>query len=181
VFGLAAAPARSEPPAGVESWLPRLRVGLWVQVEGPLTSAGVVEAAEIKILDGELDEWQIESYVAAVDADRGTLMTTLGLPVVVTLKTLMKGPKKKDRVTFAFVGVDDKVEVEGKLQKDGTMLADELEVEKSKKRDPDLAPVNEHEIRGRIEKVDAARYQVVLLGFTVQLSDKTRNKTSFVE
>jgi len=176
-----AAPARSQQTAGIDGWFPRLREGIWVEVEGALVAERLVEATEIKIFDGELDEWQIETYVASVDVERGTLMTTLGVPVLTTPKTLMKGPKKKDRITFAFVGVDDKVEVEGKPQRDGSMVADEVEIEKSKKRKPDLVPSNEHEIRARIEKVDAAKLQIVLMGFTVQLTDLTRNKTPFVE
>lgn len=174
-------PQASPPPAELQSWFPRLRPGIWVEVQGALTAERFIEADKIKILDGELDECQIETYVASVDAERGTLMTTLGIPVVSTPKTLMKGPKKKDHITFEFVGVDDNVEIEGKLQSDGTMLADEVEVEKSKKRKPELVTENDHEIRARIDNVDAGQHRIVLMGFTVQLSDKTRNKTPFVE
>jgi hypothetical protein len=178
-------PQASQPPAsqpaGMQSWFPRLRPGMWVEVEGALTAERFVEAAKIKIYDGELDESQIETYVASVDTERGTLMTTLGIPVVSTPKTLMKGPKERDQITFAFVGVDDNVEIEGKLQNDGTMLADEVEVEKSKKRKPDLVVKNKHEIRARIDSVDVERHRIVLMGLTVQLNDNTRNKTPFFE
>lgn len=178
---LCAVPARSEEGAEIESWFPRLREGMWVKVEGELMAAGFLEATEIKILDGELDEWQIETYVASVDSAGAELMTTLGVRVLATPKTQMKGHQSKGHTTFAFVGADDQIEAEGKPQKDGALLADELEVERSKKKRPDFVPKNEHEVRARIERVDAANLQVILMGLTVQLSDKTRNKTPFVE
>jgi len=175
------AEAHSEQKEGIETWFPRLRQGMWVEIEGALVSERFIDATKIKILDGELDEWQIETYVATVNYEKGTVMTTMGVPVLTTIKTQMKGPKKKDRITFAYVSIEDKVEVEGKPQRDGSMVANEFEIEKSKRRKPDLVPKNEHEIRGRIEKVDAEKRQIVLMGFTVQLSDQTRNKTPFVE
>jgi hypothetical protein len=154
---------------------------MWVKVEGALTTTAFVEATEIKILDGELDEWQIETYVASVDSAGSELVTTLGVRVLATPKTQMKGHQSKGHTTFAFVGAGDKIEAEGKPQKDGTLLADELDVERSKKKQPDLVVKNEHEIVARIEGLDPDKFQVVLMGITVQLSDETRSKTPFVE
>jgi hypothetical protein len=167
--------AQEEPP--IESWFPKLRTGMWIEVDGALTPDRVLEATVIKLLDGELDEWQIETNVLSVDTKRRTIMSTFGMLFVSTSKTVLKGPKK-GAIDFSFFGVDDRIEVEGRLQKDGSLLADELEVEKSKKLKPDLVPKNHHQLRTRIESVDAEKLQITTMGIKVQLSAQTRNKTA---
>ncbi len=167
--------AQEEPP--IESWFPKLRAGMWIEVDGSLTPEGVLDAQVIKLLDGELDEWQIETNVLSVDMKRRTIQSTFGMLFVSTPKTVLKGPKN-EAVDFSFFGVDDRIEVEGRLQKDGSLLADELEIEKSKKQKSDLQVKNHHELRTRIESVDAENLQITTMGIKVQLSAQTRNKTA---
>ncbi len=172
-LGLLAGPVWA-PPADLESWFPRLRPGMWVEVEGGLVSVGVFVAKEIKILDGEPDEWQIETLVGTVDLPQLTLATRLGLRIVTTEKTECEGRKDEHDVSLADLAADDRVEVEGRLQKDGSLLADKIEIEK-----PVNPPKNEHELKARIEAVDADNRQVRLMGILVQCDEHTRIKTPF--
>ena len=168
-------PAQAADSALAE-WFPRLRVGMWVKVEGGRNPEGVLEATKIKIHDGELDEVEIESHVAEVDLVHTTLVTTLGVRVVANPSTKLKGPKQQRQVSFAFLEAGDRIDVEGQLQKDGSLLAEELDIEKSKRLRPDLELENKHELAARIESIDADKRRVVLLGIPVQLSERTRNK-----
>ena len=168
--------AQVETP--IDVWFPRLREGMWVEVKGALDAKGVLLAARLRVMDGERDEWEIETHVAAVDSTNMLVTTALGSRVVVTAKTELRGPGLNGGVPFAFLTVGDVVEVEGKPQKDGTMLADELKVEKSKRRKPDLQPSNEHELKARIESIAADKRQIVLMGITVQLDENTRHNSA---
>jgi hypothetical protein len=175
---LALLAAPSWAPPALESWFPRLRPGMWVEIEGALDSTGVLVASEIKILDGELDEWQLETLVGGVELARMTLSTQIGLRVVATEKTELEGPKGAGPVTFAAVGAGDRVEVEGRPQKDGSLLADRIEIEKPKHGSP---PKNEHELKARVEEVDGENRRLKLMGISVQCDARTRNKTKFVD
>lgn len=174
---VAGTPLAENRAAGLDSWFPRLREGMWIKVEGQRRTDGVLQATEIKILDGELDEWEIESYVAGVDLVHMKLSTTLGLDVVANAKTRLDGPDGQKSITFAFFEVGDKIEIEGQWQSDGTILAEDIDIEKSKRLQPDMVAKNKHEIRGRIDKLDATAHQVELVGITVQFDTDTKNKT----
>ncbi len=162
---------------GIDSWFPRLREGMWIKVEGERVDGGILRATEIKILYGELDEWEIESYIASIDPVRLQLGTTLGVEVLANAKTRFEGPKDKKNVTFAFFEVDDRVEIEGQLQNDGTFLAESIDIDKSKRLRPNMVVKNEHEIRARVDSIDADAHRVVLMGITVQFDDRTKDKS----
>jgi uncharacterized protein DUF5666 len=175
------APEQHMPEAGIDSWFRHLRVGVWVKVSGKLTPARVLDATKIKIMDGELDEVDVESFVESVDLVKMTVQTTLGIRVVATPTTDMDGPKHHHDVSFTFLAIGDRVDVEGQLQKDGSLVAEEIEIEKSKRLQPDYEPDNKHEITARIESIDAEKHRIVLLGIPVQLSETTRNKTPLLD
>jgi hypothetical protein len=160
----------------LESWFAHLREGMWIKVQGARNADGVLVAHEIRILDGELDEWEVESHITHVDDVRMSLSTTLGLQVVLDPKTRLEGPDEEN-VSFAFLEVDDRVEIEGQLQKDGTFLAEKIEIDESKRVNPEMHVENEHDIRGRIDSIQPEAHRVVLMGITVQFDAKTRNKT----
>lgn len=170
--------ALAQVEAPIDVWFPRLREGMWVEVKGALDPKGQLLASRLRVLDGERDEWEIETHVAAVDSLHMLITTALGNRVVVTAKTALRGPGNAGGVPFAFLVVGDVVEVEGKPQKDGSMLADELKVEKSKRRKPDLQPKNEHELKARIESITADKRQIVLMGLIVQLDENTRHNSA---
>jgi hypothetical protein len=68
----------------------------------------------------------------------------------------------------------DHVEAEGHMQKDKTLLASEIEIQKAGTPD-------EEELTGQVDSVDPAGRKLVLLGITVQFDDKTRNTTPEVD
>jgi uncharacterized protein DUF5666 len=181
VLWVAVVPAQPAPETGIDSWFRHLRVGVWVKVSGKLTPERVIDATKIKIMDGELDEVDVESFVESLDLVKMTVQTTLGIRVVATPTTDMDGPKHHHDVPFTFLSIGDRVDVEGQLQKDGSLVAEEIEIEKSKRVQPDYEPDNKHEITARIESVDAKKHRIVLLGIPVQLSETTRNKTPLLD
>jgi hypothetical protein len=102
---------------------------MWVKVEGQRTPDGILEATRVRVYDGELDEVAVETEVAAVDLVRMTLETTLGLRVLATPNTEIEGPSHRRHLVLAVVGVGDRVEVEGQLERDGS-LRPKIDIEK---------------------------------------------------
>lgn len=168
-LGTAAADTKG---ADLASQLARLRVGMWVKVEGQRSADGIVEASRLRVYDGERDEVEVETEVAALDLARMTLETTLGLRVVATASTEWEGPEHQRHVGLAGIGVGDRIEVEGRLDTDGSLRAEKIDIEKRKRPEP--ASENEHKLTARIDSIDAAGHRIVVLGLPVQLKGTTR-------
>lgn len=164
-------------PAPIDEWFPRLRPGMWVKVEGGPAAAGGLQATEIKILNGELDESEVTAVIVSIDSTHRSLKLEPGLVVVVPLPTEVQGRKSKRR-SLSALRPGDRVEAEGQLQKDGTLLVDDLELKRPE--EPDETP-DEDELTGRIESIDAAARRIVLLGIPVRLDERTRNKTPYLD
>jgi hypothetical protein len=150
---------------------------MWVKVEGGPAAAGGLQATEIKILNGELDESEVTAVIVSIDSTHRSLKLEPGLVVVVPLPTEVQGRKSKRR-SLSALRPGDRVEAEGQLQKDGTLLVDDLELKRPEK--PDETP-DEDELTGRIESIDAAARRIVLLGIPVRLDERTRNKTPYLD
>jgi hypothetical protein len=148
---------------------------MWLKVEGRLDPAGGLRAREVKVLHGERDESEITSAVTSIDSQHRSFATAAGIRVETNSRTVVEG-SKKTRSSFSALRVGDRVEAEGQLQKNGALLADEIEIQKRREdRDED------EEMTGRIESVDAASRMVVLLGRPVYFDDRTKNKSPFPE
>jgi hypothetical protein len=169
-----AAPLVTAQPA-VDEWFSQLQAGVWVKVEGEPRD-GVLQAAKIKILATALDESECSSEITGVDAEARSLQTKLGVTILASHRTDVQGIGS-ERIPFASLKPGDRVECEGQVQRDGGLLADEIDLERPQ-HDRD---VEEDEITGRIESVDAARHRMVLLGVPVQVDAKTRNLTPKLE
>jgi len=175
-LAVAALPARADrPQPSFETWFPRLNAGVWVKVEG-LPRDGILHATKIKILATALDESEISSTIASVDAAARSLQTELGVTVFATHRTDVQG-LDSERIPFASLKPGDRVESEGQIQRDGSLLADEIDLE----RPMHDREVEEDEITARAESVDPATHRIVLLGVTVQVDAKTRNVTPKLE
>jgi len=173
---LAAGPGRAQSPRSLDTWFPILRVGMWVKVEGAMQD-GALHASEVKIYAGELDEWEVGSNVVAVDVTQMTLQTEFGVTIQANERTDLQGPKGHPHIGFTFLSVGDRIETEGQWQKDGVFLAEEIELEKSKRQSPGMKYENEHEVTARIEAVDAQAHSVTLLGVPILFDENTRNKS----
>lgn len=169
-----AGPARSDskrPP--LEDWFPRLRKGQWVKVEGALGTAKVLRAREIKVLRGDLDEVEMTSSIAALDAAKKTFTTAFGIQVVTNHRTEFQLPEH-GRGSFASLQPGARIEAEGQFQKDGTLLADEVEIKKPAAAGERPA---DDEITGRIDNLDPTAHRFGVLGITVECDAHTKNKT----
>jgi hypothetical protein len=175
-ISMAPAAARGQMAgAGIDEWFPRLRKGMWVKVEGRPGGTQGLQATEIKILNAELDESEVTASIAAIDPERRILKLESGLQVVVPLPTQVQS-RKRQRSSLSALRPGDRIEAEGQLQKDGTLLVDDLEVKR-----PEGDGQDEDELTGRIESIDTEARRIVLLGIAVQLDAKTRNKTPYFE
>ena len=159
-------------PADLASRIARLRVGMWVRVEGHGSSDRVLEAARLRVFNGERDEVEVETEVAALDLVRMTLETPLGLRVVATATTEWEGPGQQRHVGLAGVAVGDRIEVEGRLDSDGSLRAEKIDIEKRKRPEP--VSENEHKLTARIDSIDATGQRIAVLGLPVQLRPTTR-------
>ena len=172
LWGLSAA-AQTAPPPALEQWFPRLQPGQWIKVEGLPDPRGGLRAHELKFIAGERDESEITCAVERLDPAAKSFRTNLGLQVVTDRRTEVQD-RHKQRTSFSVVQPGTRVEAEGKLRKDGALLAEEVEIQKPKKSGdkPD-----DDEITGRIESVDREARKVVVLGIPVFFDDRTRLKS----
>jgi hypothetical protein len=179
---LAAACAQLVPAAATHAdrrplaeWLPHLQVGTWVKVEGRIDPAGGLRASEIKVYHGDRDEVEIATAVVSVDTEQRTFVTRFGIRVETNSRTDVEGSKKL-RTSFSALQAGDRIEAEGQMQKNGSLLADEIEI---KKREKDKG--DDDEITGRIESVDVEGRTAVVLGTRIFFDDRTKNKSPFPE
>jgi len=185
--GLAASPLAAvatdslqTPPAappGIATWLPRLRPGDWVKVEGEARSGGGIHGREIKVMHGDFDETEVTAIIVAVDANRKSITTNLGIGIETSARTQVHAPKHQNG-SFSSLQTGDQIEAEGQLQKNGTLLADEIEIKKAAKSGQKH---DEEELSGRIESVDVNARKIVMLGVTVYFDEQTKNKTPFMD
>lgn len=157
---------------GLDTWFPRLSAGDWVKVEGRLRD-GILHATKIKILAAALDESEVCSAIASVDSEARSLRTELGVTIIATHRTDVRG-FESERIAFASLKPGDRVESEGQIQRDGSLLAEEIDLERPMH---DRSIVDDDEITARTESVDPATHRIVLLGVTVQVDANTRNVT----
>jgi hypothetical protein len=157
---------------GLDALFPGLRVGMWVKVEGVRTSDGSLDVSAIKVYAGELDEVEVVTAVTAVDAVKATVQTAVGVRVVTTPDTKIEGPEQQSHLSLASLEAGRRVKIEGQLQKDGSLLAEEIDM----KSRPDLPP-GKHALTARIESIDTAARRIVLMGLPAQLRQVTRIRT----
>ena len=173
---LHAVPAGAQSPRDLQSWFPMLREGMWIKVEGMMRD-GALHADEVKMYAGELDEVELASNVVAVDVTQMTLQTEFGVTVRASERTDLQGPEGHRHIGFPFLSVGDRIETEGQWRREGEFLAEEIEVERSKRLTPRLSYENEHEVTARIDAVDLETHSVELLGVRVFFNQGTRNKS----
>ena len=67
---------------------------------------------------------------------------------------------------------------QGQLQKDGSLLAEEIELEESRRADGNSPSPDVHELTARIESLNRAGLRIVVAGLPIQLSATTRMRSS---
>jgi hypothetical protein len=155
-----------------------LRVGMWVKLEGERALHGALSASKLRLYAGDLDEVTLESDVATVDASRLTLHTSIGVRVVATPHTEIEGPERRRHLGLALIAVGDRVKVAGQLQEDGSLLAEEIDIEDSRRQQAAPPAKDAYELRAPLESIDTAGWRIVVLGLRIQLGEETRISSS---
>lgn len=109
----------------------QIQVGMKVHVKALLQTDGSYVATEIKLQDDKIGgEQDVTGPVASVNtAARSFVVTTVSGPITVKTDSSTKFKKKGSEASFADVVTGSTVEVEAKLQADGTVLAGKVEIE----------------------------------------------------
>ncbi|MGH7494299.1 MAG: DUF5666 domain-containing protein [bacterium] len=153
--------------------LAALKPGQWVKMEGTLQKDFSVWCTEVKILTGDFldDEWSICTLVKKIDSEKQQV-EIMQLPVSVQKDAEYQGELK----SFADVKVGMLLDVDGTYLKDGTFLANQVEDESSELEEkPEKA--NEVDVKGKVDKIDAAESTVTIMGITFRITEKTKSRS----
>ena len=150
-----------------------LKEGQWVELEGTPQKDRTALCTEAKILTGDLleDDWSVVGILRGVDLQKREVVVH-SLPIRMRERVEIDSPNGK---------LDDfrpgmLISADGTFMKDGSFLAKELEDETRKlQRKPEYH--SKIQFVGRIEKLDAARQTLTLMGTTFIVSDRTRVKS----
>jgi len=145
-------------------------VGQFVEVKGILQSDGSILAKKIELEDDEREhdfELEFKGLIESIDVANSS-MVVAGRQVLTNESTRFEGDDHLP-LTFADFSVGQRVEVEGILQPDGSVLASKVEL------DDDLDDDEiEAEFKGLIESIDAANGTMVVAGHQVLTDAFTR-------
>ena len=143
-----------------------------VEAEGTVFSSGVLSASDVDFwgnrprvicddFDGDDDngecEFEIEGYVSAVNS--ATSFDLNGIPVLVTASTTFADG------TAAGIALNVRLEVDGFVNAEGVLVAEEIDFEDEER------PI---EIEAQVQAIDLDNGLVTLLGIEVQFTSKTR-------
>jgi len=155
-----------------------LKPGQWVQLEGSLQKDFSVLCNEVQILTGDFldDDWSVSAVVRNVDRMKQEAQI-LRLPIKFKKDAEFQNKSAGVFKSLADVKAGMLIELEGTYLKDGTFLAKEIENESAKlEKKPKLK--DEIQAVGKVEKVDAAKRTITLMGITFQITDKTEGKSA---
>lgn len=153
-----------------------LKPGQWIQIEGIPQRDMSVLTTEAKILTGDFedDDWEISGMVRSVSrVAREFEIFTLSIKVT---EETEYGTKDKTRpfVKFDDLKADMFVQVDGTFMKDGSFLAEEVKDKTSKKKDE----ADTITLIGKVERSDATRRTITLMGVTFIVNDQTRVRSA---
>ena len=172
---MAMTPARCEArrTAIAADHLATLKLGHWIQIEGAVRGAEPALCTEVRLLTGDFldDDWSLKGTVQAVDVKKREIIIG-GVHVHVPENASFDSPSK------TFKGFPDLVpgmllDIEGAYLRDRTFLATEVDDESDENarkpwgRDRVL-------IVGKIEGVDPRKRLLSAMGFTFQVTERTR-------
>jgi hypothetical protein len=150
-----------------------LKPGQWVKMEGSVQKDLSVQCKELKILTGDFldDEWSISMIVKNIDPEKQQV-EIMRMPVKIKPDAEYQAGLKG----FSDLKVGMYLDVDGTYLKDGTFLAKQVEDESIKLVEkPETA--NEVDIKGKVEKIDAANNTFTIMGITVRITDKTKSRS----
>ncbi len=154
-----------------------LKPGQWAKGEGTLQKDFSVLCLEVKIITGDMlaDDWSLSAPIRKIDKEKQEIVLFLQ-----PIKVEQDAQFKNDAGTlksFADLKVNMPVQVKGTYTKEGVFLARKIEdFSANVAADPSL--MTTVEARGKVEKIDASRHTITIMGITFQLTDKTKGKKS---
>jgi len=120
--------------------------GQILEVEGMLSAANVIDALKVEIEDESANEVRITGTITSIDADSRTLVVNqAGTPVsaIVREEARIKISSDQDIILeFADLVTGLRVHVEGHPRQDGSISADEVEVEAEEEFNGSIASIN---------------------------------------
>jgi len=171
------AAAQSKSRMTITEIMSTLKPGQWVQLEGAIQRDLSVLCSEVQILTGDFldDDWGVSAVVRNIDRMKQEAQI-LRLPIKFKKDTEFQSDAGVFK-SLADVKVGMLIELEGTYLKDGTFLTKEIENESAKlEKKPKLK--DEIQAVGKVEKVDAAKRTITLMGITFQITDKTEGKSA---
>ena len=153
-----------------------LKVGQWIKLTGPAGREPTVMCTEAKMLTGDFvdGDWQITGDVRRVDVQRRTL-SIFTLPARLGEGAYFRGPTEEFK-GLAQVRPGMFLNVEGTYLKDGTFV-----VKKVSEKSVELLEKPDHRghvfVRGRIDRIDAGRRSLTVMGITFVITPATRVKS----
>jgi hypothetical protein len=159
-------------PAAVER-LASLEVGQWVHIEGSVRADSAGRCDELRLLTGDLldDDWALKGFVQAVDTLKREF-TIGGVRAQASADTRFDSPKKNFR-RLAELRAGLLVEIEGTWLKSGRFLAHEVDDETDELARTPWAR-NRVMAVGRVERVDARKRLVTVMGLVFEVTERTR-------
>ncbi len=153
-----------------------LKPGQWVKLEGTVQKDLSVLCTKIKFLTGDFldDDWSLTGTVRKANPEKQEL-AIFHMPIKIQKDAEFQSDDGTFK-SFAQVKVGMFLQVEGTYLKDGTFLAKELE-DKSAKLAKDSGLENNIEAEGKVERVDAAKSAVTLMGMTFRINEKTKSRS----
>ncbi len=153
-----------------------LRAGQWIQLEGTATGPSSVSCTELGQLAGDFldDDWSLKGAVRAIDAAKREFAIG-GCRVRVNENTTYDNPRGTFR-GFSDLRAGMLVEVDGAFLHGRMLLAAEVDDESDEMvRQPKVR--DQVEVLGKIERVDARRSMVTVMGIEFHVTAKTRLRT----
>lgn len=154
-----------------------LKVGQWVKFQGLPQADQSVSATKIKLVTGDFkgDDWQVFGPARSLNREKKEFMI-LG----VRIKAVADAEYSTDAANAQLTGFDHLkagmlIEVEGSFLKDGTFLATDI---KDQTASTDAEDADEVEFFGKIEKLDAVKRQVTIMGVTFVINEATKLKSA---
>ena len=163
-------------PRHAQVILPTLKVGQWIQLESLIQKDAQVHCTELRLLAGDFldDDWSLKGRVEIIDLDTRRFRIA-SIPIQVTDNAVIDGDRGMlNGLSDIRTGMI--VEVDGTYLKNGTFRAKEIEDESQDLRKiPDMA--NRLAIVGKIERVDAGRRRITVMGTDFLITEKTQLKS----
>lgn len=159
----------------LENFLSKIKMGEWIEFEGPPQPNSTILVNEIKVLRGEMedDDWEVSGAVSRVAPEEKTIYM-LNLPIKFDNNTEYDdlGVIK----SFSDIKPGMTVEVDGQYTMDGVFLASVVESKKFKEDEKNFVKWT-----GKVEGVEPESHSINILGHVIILTPETKIKSFLPE